>query len=74
VAFRVFHAADKPEEASRPRKFLRWLKMPFLYNLFQGVVRRNALRRAGPVETSPRRWWIPHVTVVLECEKAALCM
>jgi SAM-dependent methyltransferase len=53
VAFRVFHAADKPEEASRPRKLhmqsnaglLRWLKVPFLYNLFQGVVGGNALRR-----------------------------
>src|SRR6266700_5897352 len=25
---------------------LRWLKMPFLYNLFQGVVGGNALRRS----------------------------
>jgi SAM-dependent methyltransferase len=53
VALRVFDAADKAEEASRPRKFhmqsnaglLRWLKMPFLYNLFQSVVGGNALRR-----------------------------
>ena len=53
MALRVFHAADKPEETSRPRKLhmqsnaglLRWLKVPFLYNLFQGVVGGNALRR-----------------------------
>jgi SAM-dependent methyltransferase len=53
VAFRVFYTADKLEEASRPGKLhmqsnaglLRWLKMPFLYNLFQAVVGGNALRR-----------------------------
>ena len=53
MAFRVFYTADKLEEASRPGKLhmqsnaglLRWLKMPFLYNLFQAVVGGNALRR-----------------------------
>ena len=53
MAFRVFYPADKPEEASRPGKLhmqsnaglLRWLKVPFLYNLFQDVIGANAFRR-----------------------------